>query len=286
MKKALIKRDLAERAVEIYLRLAYGAGSENKAHSMFLNDESHEEKSVFQVFQEETRVQAAARASALIQPSRALQRFSIRLGNRNYPFMKLVLQEHLVRGEFYFGVDTHDQMELKPGMPDYENWLKVKRFNLELKRQIDKAFEEGGVPTLAMTRRREESQNQNVHREPRGQWILVVDDEVEEARTLEQFLWRQGFDVARAKGGLEALEILQDLDPVLLVLDWEMPEMDGLTLIQELRNRERTREIPILLTSASQMMSPEKSPADSFLAKPYDSRDLIQMVDRLLSSGA
>lgn len=284
MKKKLINRELAEKAVEIYLRLAYGAESQHKAHSMFEDGDSGEEKSIFTVFQEETRRKAENRASALIQPTSALQRFSIRLGNRNYPFMKLVLQEHLVRGEFYFGVDTHDQMELKPGMPDYESWLKVKRFNLELKREIDRAFVEANVPTLGMIRREQESETQKLERVPKGQSILVVDDEVEEARTLEQFLWRQGYDVARAKNGLEALEALESLDPVLLVLDWEMPEMDGLSLIQELRSREKTRDLPILLTSASQMMSPEKSPADSFLAKPYDSADLIRMVDRLLSS--
>ncbi len=286
MKKELIKREVAEKAVEIYLRLAYGAGSEHKARSMFVDEDSGDEKSVFLVFHEETRLRPEARASSLIEPSNALQRFAIRLGNRNYPFMKLILQEHLVRGEFYFGVDTHDQMELKPGMPDYESWLKVKRFNLELKKVIDKTFEQEGVPTLAMTRRTQESENQNLHPKPRGQWILIVDDEIEEARTLEQFLWRQGFDVARARNGREALEALDHLDPVLLVLDWEMPEMDGLTLIQELRNREQTRDLPIVLTSASQMMTPEKSLADSFLAKPYDSTDLIQMVDYLLSSGS
>jgi len=284
VKKKLINRELAEQAVEIYLRLAYGPGSEHKAHSMFEDENSGDEKSVFVVFQEETRLRAEARASSLIQPTTALQRFSIRLGNRNYPFMKLVLQEHLVRGEFYFGVDTHDQMELKPNMPDYDSWLKVKRFNLDLKLEIDQAFVEQGVPTLAEIRQEQESENQNLERVPKGQWILVVDDEVEEARTLEQFLWRQGFDVKRAKNGREALDALETLEPVLLVLDWEMPEMDGLSLIQELRSREETRDLPILLTSASQMMSPEKSPADSFLAKPYDSVDLIRMVDRLLSS--
>ena len=284
MKKKLINRELAEQAVEIYLRLAYGPGSEHKARSMFEDENSGEEKSVFVVFQEETRLRAEARASSLIQPTTALQRFSIRLGNRNYPFMKLVLQEHLVRGEFYFGVDTHDQMELKPNMPDYDSWLKVKRFNLDLKLEIDQAFVEQGVPTMAEIRQEQESENQNLERVPKGQWILVVDDEVEEARTMEQFLWRQGFDVKRAKNGREALDALETLEPVLLVLDWEMPEMDGLALIQELRSREETRDLPILLTSASQMMSPEKSPADSFLAKPYDSVDLIRMVDRLLSS--
>ena len=263
-----------------------GAGSERKAHSMFEDPETGEEKSVFVVFQEETRLRPEARASSLIQPTTALQRFSIRLGNRNYPFMKLVLQEHLVRGEFYFGVDTHDQMELKPGMPDYDSWLKVKKFNHDLKGEIDAAFVAGGVPTLGMIRREQESEHLDHERVPKGQWILVVDDEVEEARTLEQCLWRQGYDVACAKNGREALEELETMDPALLVLDWEMPEMDGLSLIQELRSRQKTRDLPILLTSASQMMSPDKSPADSFLAKPYDSVDLIRMVDRLLSSQA
>ena len=47
-------------------------------------------------------------------PGHESVRYTMRLGNRNYPFMKLLLQEHLIAGEFFFGVDTHDEMDIKP----------------------------------------------------------------------------------------------------------------------------------------------------------------------------
>ncbi|MEZ5989143.1 MAG: response regulator [Planctomycetota bacterium] len=220
--------------------------------------------------------------SPVIEPGQSLHRYSLRLGNRNYPFMKLVLQEHLVPGEYYFCVDTHDQMEIKPELPDYEAFVQVRRFNSKLKKDVEQGFEQDGLPTLASVRRKQEVFHPDAARHSRGALILVVDDELEEARALEHFLRLQGFDVARAQNGREALERLEVLDPVLIVLDYEMPEMDGLSLIRELRARKRTRKLPVLLTSACQMLSPDKSPADCFLAKPYATQDLLRLVDRMI----
>ena len=72
----------------------------------------------------------------------------MRLGNRNYPFMKLLLQEHLVAGEFYFAVDTHDEMDIKPDFPDYEQWMALRRFNGNLKKRIESQLANEGLPAM------------------------------------------------------------------------------------------------------------------------------------------
>ncbi len=218
------------------------------------------------------------------RPRHRLRRHSLRLGNRNYPFMKLVIQEHLIEGEFYFTVDTHDQMmEIRPDYPDYEPWMRVKRFNLKLKSEIEAAFEAEGIPTLASLRNLTESLAGAKEGEVRRGLILVVDDEENEACMMAAILQKQGYEVIRAGDGLEALQQLRFMRPILIVLDYEMPEMDGVTMIRELRSHADTRGLLVLLTTANQLVTKESAKADGFLPKPFHSRDLVDLVEDMLS---
>ena len=67
---------------------------------------------------------------------RGCRRFTLRLGNERYPWMKFVIQEYLVAGEFFFSVDTHDDLRVDPTNPDYERWCQLQLFNRELKRKL------------------------------------------------------------------------------------------------------------------------------------------------------
>lgn len=255
---------MVDQAIATYFRHAYGSEPRRK--------QTDAGEDVLRAFIDETRPGQHG--------AEGLGRFTMRLGNRNYPFMKLVLQEHVVPGQFYFTVDTHDHMDIRPDFPDYEAWMRVKRFNLALKRQIEQAFEEAGLPTLGTV-------CNQVLLEPGeclegAPLIFVVDDEEEEAYALELVLRQEGYDVALAADGREALDRLRFLRPSLIVLDYEMPELDGLAVIQELRSREATRKLPILLTTASDVLQSERDKADGFLAKPFRSRDLVSLVHHLL----
>ncbi|MEO0651435.1 MAG: hypothetical protein AAFZ65_12235, partial [Planctomycetota bacterium] len=75
------------------------------------------------------------------------RRYTLRLGNERYPFMKFVLQEHLVAEEFFLSVDTHDNVEIRADAPDYARWEELKRFNRELKERIETAWDGAGLPT-------------------------------------------------------------------------------------------------------------------------------------------
>jgi CheY-like chemotaxis protein len=267
-----VTRAMVDQAVEVYFRLAYGTEPRRKRPAAG----EEETGDVFNQFVEETRCNADGKPG--------LQRYTLRLGNKAYPFMKLVLQEHVVAGEFFFGVDTHDQMDIRPDFPDYEAWMRVRRFNLDLKRQIETALAAAGLPTMATVVETALAAHPTPA-VPRRPTILVVDDEEDEARALERLLRAEGYDVVLAADGRQALEQLASLRPSLIVLDYEMPELDGLAVIQELRRREDTRHLPILLTTASEVLSKEREGADGFLPKPFRSVELLEWVERLLAKG-
>ncbi|HET6203413.1 MAG TPA: hypothetical protein VFI25_11495, partial [Planctomycetota bacterium] len=92
------------RALEIYLRLAYPGGPPPRVRLPDLRS-APDARASLALFEDETRRGGG-------------RRYALRLGNVRYPFMKLVVHEHLLAGEFTFAVDTHDEMEVKPTYPD------------------------------------------------------------------------------------------------------------------------------------------------------------------------
>jgi hypothetical protein len=66
--------------------------------------------------------------------------------------MKFVVQEHLVNGEYFFSVDTHDQLEIRPDNPEYAEWQRLKAYNRRLKLEIEEQWDRAGcrrTPTCA-----------------------------------------------------------------------------------------------------------------------------------------
>ncbi len=274
MKLAGITRGLVAKAVAIYLDLAYGGGKPRRMPSLDLPDDAAAEQVLAQ-FQRE-RIEDF--------PGHACTRYTMRLGNRNYPFMKLLLQEHLVAGEYYFGVDTHDEMEIRPDFPDYDAWMAVRRFNTNLKQRIEAQFAAEGVPTAASLH---EIACQRIG--PAGpagdaRKILVIDDEVHLAATVESLLQAQGYVVRKAHDGPSGLAAAAAELPDLILLDYELPEMDGLEVIAALRANPVTHDIPVLLTTASRIQLEDVRRADGFLAKPFQEELLYQVVRRLLTA--
>lgn len=265
-----LSRAMIQHALEIYFHHAYG-GDPKRIKG--LDDAASDD--VFAGFCDESRPAEAGHPR--------LERFTLRLGNRLYPYMKLVLQEHVIAGQFCFGVDTHDQMEIRPDLPDYEAFMRLRRHNFELKRRIEEALSEAGLPTMRSIRDQAFLAPQRARTQRDRPLIFVVDDETDEAQALEAMLRREGFDVVLAFDGREALDRMPFLDPALVILDYEMPEIDGLTVIRELRRDPRTRDLPILLTTACRVLQNEGPKADGFLPKPFASGELMTLVHTLLA---
>ena len=195
---------------------------------------------------------------------------------------KLLLQEHLIAGEFFFGVDTHDQMEIGPEFPDYEQWMAVRKFNVELKRRIEASFEQEGLDTAAVVRRLIVASCGEQGKPCRG-LVLIVDDEEDLAAAVEVLIGRSGFRTCTVHDGKSGVVATRELLPDLVLLDYELPELDGLSVIEQLRADDRTRDLPILLNSAARISMANIQKADGFLSKPFPESLLNEMIDRVLT---
>jgi chemosensory pili system protein ChpA (sensor histidine kinase/response regulator) len=115
--------------------------------------------------------------------------------------------------------------------------------------------------------------------------VMVVDDSVTVRKVTQRLLQREGYQVMLAKDGLDALRQLQDVTPDVLLLDIEMPRMDGFDLTRNLRADERWREMPIVMIT-SRTADKHRNHAiglgvDVFLGKPYDEAELLGHVAAL-----
>ncbi|MEI8165119.1 MAG: response regulator [Chloroflexales bacterium] len=116
--------------------------------------------------------------------------------------------------------------------------------------------------------------------------ILVVDDSAVSRHLLGYTLRHAGHTVIAVAGGRAALDLLATEPVDLVIADLQMPEMDGITLLNSIRASEGTRRIrQLMLTSSGHdqdRLAAEAVGADGFLTKPASSHDLTAAVERLL----
>ena len=109
--------------------------------------------------------------------------------------------------------------------------------------------------------------------------VLVVDDDADILDAICDILQGEGYRVARARHGIEALEQIDQELPAMILLDLMMPVMDGLAFAQALRTRPQGRKVPIVVISADG--NPQKAAAvgaRGFLAKPFDIDAMLSQV--------
>ncbi len=123
----------------------------------------------------------------------------------------------------------------------------------------------------------------NLNTAPR---ILAVDDNKSNLRLLRSMLAPEGYEIIEANDGLEALDILAETPPDLIITDVIMPRMDGFSLVKELREREDAQGIPILMVTSLHELKIKlkglEAGADDFLSKPFISVELRARVRSLL----
>ncbi len=211
------------------------------------------------------------------------RRFTLRLGNQKYPFMKFVIQEYLVAGEYFFSVDTHDELKVTPEMADYEQWLELRAYNAELKDSIETSWARAKLPTHEDLRALMEEDAALAGGPCRNGRLLVVDDEDDVAEGLAAVLRARGFDVDVAFDGGQVLQRLEEKGSFdLIVLDFAMPTMTGEEVICRMRADERFKEQPVLMATASDIDLARVPTCAAYLRKPYPKELLLAMVDQLL----
>ncbi len=117
--------------------------------------------------------------------------------------------------------------------------------------------------------------------------VLVVDDEDMTRKLLRLMLERDGFTILEAEDGQQALEVIAESKPDIVILDVMMPNMDGFTTCQELRSQPETAELPIILLSARSQTEAVRagleSGADRYMTKPISKPELVQTITDLLA---
>ena len=119
-----------------------------------------------------------------------------------------------------------------------------------------------------------------------GRVVMVVDDSITVRKVTGRFLQRNGMEVITAKDGLEALAMLQDQTPDVMLLDIEMSRMDGFELATTIRNDPRLSGLfIIMITSRTGQKHTERARQigiDCYLGKPYHEGELLDNINALL----
>ena len=115
--------------------------------------------------------------------------------------------------------------------------------------------------------------------------VMVVDDSLTVRKIAGRFLEREGFRVITARDGIEALEKLEEEMPIVMLLDIEMPRMDGFEVAHHVRSNSHTQGLPIIMITSRTADKHRKHAfelgVNAYLGKPYDEDELLAEITRL-----
>ena len=116
--------------------------------------------------------------------------------------------------------------------------------------------------------------------------ILIVEDNEKNRRMMRDILTYHGYEIIEAENGEEAIKMAKEFNPELILMDMQMPVMDGFAATSILKNDPETRRIKIIaVTSFAMVGDKEKilqAGADDYISKPLNTRELPERVRKLL----
>lgn len=117
--------------------------------------------------------------------------------------------------------------------------------------------------------------------------VVVADDSLSVRRALAELMEDAGYEVSTARDGLEALELVNSIAPALVLLDLEMPKLNGLEVTRFMRGRAQTRAVPVVMitsrASEKYRVQAEEAGVTLMLGKPFSEDELIVSVRRLMA---
>src|SRR3990172_6896224 len=117
--------------------------------------------------------------------------------------------------------------------------------------------------------------------------ILIIDDDPTFLNMISDFLNSAGFRSLQAVNGLDGLKQLDSDNPHLVILDINMPKLDGMQTCRLIRANEKYRSVPVLMLTGrgdiNDMIEARKMGADDYLVKPFESQTLLEKLERLLA---
>lgn len=120
--------------------------------------------------------------------------------------------------------------------------------------------------------------------------ILVVEDNPDNMYVLDHLLTRKGFIVRQAARGEDALAQIERQRPALVLMDMQMPGMDGYAVVRALRQQPELATLPIIAVTASSMPGDREQTlaagCTDYVAKPINPRELLQLIQHYLEGGS
>lgn len=118
--------------------------------------------------------------------------------------------------------------------------------------------------------------------------VVCVEDEPEMIDLIRLILGRKGFDVIGAHGGMEAMAVIADAEPALVLLDLMMPEMDGWEVYQQIRADEKYKQTPVIVVTAKaqsidKVLGLHIAKVDDYISKPFSPQELIDSIEQVLA---
>ncbi len=305
MKLGDLTADVLRRAVEIYACEAYGSGWPEQVESaLAISGRNFVEllSGMIDESGESGETEAHHR------------RYVLRLGNPNYPCMKLVFEEVLFDGEFFFSVDTHDEIDLDPSFPDYDDWQELCRYNRGVKQRVEDAFAREGIPTIQTVRDIAAEDASAATPAPSGRKVLLALDNPLESEAVAMALRSRGYEVTEAphdpdrpapggkspSGGAGYVaepsrfpEIASAAGVDLVLVGHVFGGESGRRLCCELAEHRRStpgesrggkRHLPCIVLGVRASDRRERPEgADAVVPEPFDREELLRALDELLS---
>ena len=116
--------------------------------------------------------------------------------------------------------------------------------------------------------------------------FMVVDDSVTVRKVTSRLLEREGYDVITAKDGVDAITLLQDQQPDIMLLDIEMPRMDGFEVAKRVRSSQYQQALPIIMITSrmgdKHRLRGLEAGANLYMGKPYQEEALLESIRSLV----
>jgi CheY-like chemotaxis protein len=184
----------------------------------------------------------------------------------------------------------------RPASPSTNTPLPPKRSTPGSQHGVQTATPSGPIPavnipvpdlTTAFDLIDDETASIEVVRPVHGASVLLVDDEDSLRRVMKDLLAREGYAVIEARNGVEALDQVDRHAPDVVVLDLNLPDMDGYSVLSQLRSRPATRKTPVIVLTAKGDEDNEvrvfELGADDFLTKPFRAKALSKRLEVVLA---
>jgi CheY-like chemotaxis protein len=120
-----------------------------------------------------------------------------------------------------------------------------------------------------------------------GRRVLIVDDEEGFRDGVADLLSMEGYDVSVARDAVEAIRILPEFRPDVMLLDLRMPHLDGEAFLRGMTGLPASKRVPVVLISAKEDVAQiaTRTGAAGYLSKPFESEQLLSLLQKLLRQG-